>query len=398
MRFRFRAYKDFRTVNRGWVDAADAKGAAALLKDRGLVPVAISEDRSLIGAFTRDISRPSADDLVNFTRQLATMITAGLPITDSLSLLKAQSSRAFAPIVGGILVDIQAGVSLSSAMAKFPQVFSRVYVALVKAGEAAGVMENILKRLADTLERRREFMAKVKGAMIYPAIVISGMIAVMIIMVVVVIPKLTQVYAEFNAELPLATRIIQGVSTAFIRFWWLIFPALGAALIGLRLYIQKSTGRRQWDKFIYQVPLVGPLVEQVMLTEMTRTLSLLVGSGVSIVDALNIVAAAAGNVIVEAELKQIAKKVEKGLPVSASFAESATFPPMLAQMMAVGEETGKMDDVLSKLSTYYESLSEQRVKALTTAIEPIIIVILGLGVGFLVFAVVIPIYTITNQL
>lgn len=400
MKFKYSARDEKGLLSRGIIEAMDKSAVVGALRERKLMPIKIDAHKPLVD--TSDIltrfGRVGNEDVTNFTRQMSTMITAGLPITDALNLLQMQSSQQFSVVVSSILADVGAGVGLSDAMVKFPRVFSKVYIALVRAGEAAGVLEKILNRLADNMEKNREFGSKVKGAMIYPVIVLLGMIGVMIVMMVAVVPKLTTLYGEFGADLPLATRVVVGLSNFTINYWWLLIIIIAGSFFGLRALINKPEGRSWIDSWIYKVPVIGNLSQQIMLTEMTRTLALLVGAGISIVEALNIVSTALGNVVVESEMKRIARQVEKGFPVSVSFSESPIFPVMIGQMMAVGEETGKLDEVLAKLSLYYESESEQKVKGLTTAIEPLIIIVLAVGVGFLVFAIVVPIYDITNKL
>jgi len=399
MRFRYAARDGSGKMIRGTVDAVDAKSAAGVLKERKMLPISLDQDSKSINLanFTVKWGRISVSDMANFTRQLSTMITAGLPLTDSLSLLRMQSGPALSPVVSAILLDVQSGVSLSEAMGKHPQAFSKVFVSLVKAGEAAGVVETILNRLADNLEKSREFKAKVISAMIYPVIVLFGMVGVMMVMMIVVVPKLTEVYKQFNADLPIATKTVIAISDFMVHYWFLAGLGLVGLIFGAIAYLKTPMGRRWWDELVYKIPIVGPLSKQVMMTELTRTLALLVGAGVSVVEALNIVADALGNVIIESEIKLIAKRVEKGFPISISFSESGHFPPIAGQMIAVGEETGKLDDVLTKLSSYFESESEQKVKGLTAAIEPLIIILLGIGVGFLIFAIILPIYDITNK-
>ena len=399
MRFRYAARDGSGKMIRGTVDAVDAKSAAGVLKERKMLPISLDQDSKSINLanFTVKWGRISVSDMANFTRQLSTMITAGLPLTDSLSLLRMQSGPALSPVVSAILLDVQSGVSLSEAMGKHPQAFSKVFVSLVKAGEAAGVVETILNRLADNLEKSREFKAKVISAMIYPVIVLFGMVGVMMVMMIVVVPKLTEVYKQFNADLPIATKTVIAISDFMVHYWFLAGLGLVGLIVGAIAYLKTPMGRRWWDELVYKIPIVGPLSRQVMMTELTRTLALLVGAGVSVVEALNIVADALGNVIIESEIKLIAKRVEKGFPISISFSESGHFPPIAGQMIAVGEETGKLDDVLTKLSSYFESESEQKVKGLTAAIEPLIIILLGIGVGFLIFAIILPIYDITNK-
>ncbi|MEK7155002.1 MAG: type II secretion system F family protein [Patescibacteria group bacterium] len=399
MRFRYTAKDSLGKTIKGTVDAQDSKSAAGVLRDKKLLTISLGEDKGLldVSGFSLKFSRISVSDMANFTRQLSTMITAGLPLTDTLSLLRMQSGPALSPIVSAILLDVQSGVSLSEAMSKHPQAFSKVFVSLVKAGEAAGVVETILNRLADNLEKSREFKAKVISAMIYPVIVLLGMVGVMMVMMIVVVPKLTDVYKQFNADLPIATKTVIAISDFMVHYWFIAIFVVAGLVFGVVSYLRTPMGKRWWDDLVYKIPIVGPLSKQVMMTEMTRTLALLVGAGVSVVEALNIVADALGNVVIESEIKLIAKRVEKGFPISISFSESGHFPAITGQMIAVGEETGKLDDVLAKLSSYFESESEQKVKGLTAAIEPLIIILLGIGVGFLIFAIILPIYDITNK-
>jgi len=297
-----------------------------------------------------------------------------------------------------MLLDVQSGQPLSSAMSKYPKIFPKVYTALVKAAEAAGVMEQILNRLAENSEKAREFRGKVSGAMIYPVIILVAMVGIMILMMVVVVPKMTALYADFGAELPWSTKLLMATSDFMVHQWWLMIIIVAGLFFGGRYFLGTKKGRMQWDTFMYKIPVIGTLAKETMLTEITRTMSLLLGSGISVVEALNIVADASGNELVRLDLLRIAHQVEKGFPVSISFSESPIFPIVVGQMVAVGEETGKMDDVLAKLSHYFETGSEEKVKGLTTAIEPIILIVLAIGVGFLMFSIVMPIYSITNEI
>ena len=400
MKFSYSAHDGKGATIKGYMETSDKKQVTSLLFEHKLTPVSISEVQQSININTwlDKIKGVSLDEIATFTRQLATMLNAGLPLTDALNLLKLQSSSTvFSATISQILDDVSAGLALSVSMQKHPKIFSKVYVALIKAGESAGVMETVLNRLSDNLEKSRDFQSKVKGALIYPAIIFVGMIGVMILMMVVVVPKLTGLYKEFNADLPLPTKILMGVSDFMVNFWPLVLVLAVGGFFAGKSFLATPRGRRLWDEHIYSFPVVGNMLREIMLTDLTRTLSLLVGSGVSIVEGLNVVAEATGNVIAEEELRKIVKKVEKGFPLSVAFSESTSFLPIIGQMVAVGEETGKLDEVLSKLSKYFENSSEAGVKGLTTAIEPLIIILLGIGVGFLIFTVVMPIYNLTNQ-
>ncbi len=399
MRFRYKARDAHGLEVKGVIEAPDSKTAAAVLRGQKLMPILVAEQRMIfdLSVLRGKFGGTSMADLANFTRQLSIMITAGLPLTDALSLLRLQSGPALSSVVSAILLDVQSGVALSEAMAKHPQAFSKVYIALVRAGEAAGVMEKILSRLAENMEASREFSAKVKGAMVYPAIVLVGMLGVMVLMMVMVVPKLTALYTEFGTNLPAATKLIIGLSSFLTGFWWLIGVGVIGGIGVIGSYMKTPQGRRWRDDLIYRIPVVGELSRQVMLAEMTRTMALLIGAGISIVEALNIVSEALGNVIVETDMKKIARQVEKGFPVAVSFSQSPVFPPLIGQMVAVGEETGRMDEVMEKLSVYFASNSSEKVKGLTTAIEPLILIVLGVGVGFLIFSIIMPIYNLTSQ-
>lgn len=400
MRFKYSARDAKGGKSQGTIDAMDVKAAVASLREMGFLPINIVAEGQGLDLMNLSFGSKNASkkDVTNFTRQLATMITAGLPLTDALNLLKLQSAPAMASVVTSILADVQGGVALSESMARHPEVFSTIYVALIRAGEAAGVVETVLNRLAENMEKSREFTGKVKGAMVYPVIVLVGMVAVMVLMMVFVVPKITTLYGEFNAQLPWSTKLVIGVSNFLIKFWWLAGIMLAGLVAGVRFLLNSPEGRTWWDGIFYKIPIAGALAKNMMLTELTRTLSLLIGAGVAIVDALNISAGAVENVVTERAVKAIAKQVERGFPVSISFSESPIFPSILGQILAVGEETGKMDEVLIKLSHYFETDAEEKVKGLTSAIEPLIIIVLAVGVGFLMFAIIMPIYGITDKI
>lgn len=400
MKFKYTAKTLTGQTVKGRVEAVNIKAAAELIREQKMMPMGISQAGGGLGLgqITKSFGGVSGSEVANFTRQLSTMMTAGLPLTDALNLLKIQSPPAFSTIIAAILTDVQSGISLSAAMSKHPKAFSAVYVALVKAGESAGIMDKILSRLADTSEKSGEFRAQVIGAMIYPVIILLGMVGVMVIMMVAVVPKLTALYSDFGADLPIATKMIIWLSNAMTHYGIIMAIVVAVGVFLLRRYLATDKGKSQYGAILYKAPVIGALAEKVMLTELTRTLALLMSAGISIVEALNIVSDAIDNVNVKKEVKQIAKRVEKGYPVSISFTESGMFPPLLGQMMAVGEETGKMDDVLTRLSVFYESESGEKIKGLTTAIEPIILIVLAVGVGFLMYAIIMPIYGITNKI
>lgn len=384
---------------KGEVEASTEQTAARLVREKGFVVLSIKQNFENPLSFIKKLKdKITPSDVATFTRQFATMVNAGLPITEALLILRAQSKSSMGRVVSQVLADIEGGEPLSKAFAKHPKVFTPTYIALTKSGEVGGVLDNVLGRLADDLEKQQEFKGKVKGALIYPAIIVTGMIGVAFVMMIFVIPKLTSLYDEFNAELPLPTLILIGISNMVIKFWPITLALVIFGIYGFKAYRDTSTGRRKIDELIFKIPIIGDLQRQVVLTELTRTLSLMVGAGVSILEGLSITSQVVSNRVISDALKNVSKQVEKGLPVSFSFAKHPeAFPFILSQMVAVGEETGKMEEVLNKVSHVFEVESDQKVKALTAAVEPVVMVLLGLGVGFLVIAIILPIYNLTSQ-
>ena len=401
-RYRYKAKNRNGEVVAGEVEASSALLAAKLVRQKGLVVfslIPLSQNPLDLIAKLRD--RITFGDLTVFTRQLATMINAGLPLTEALLILRSQSKASLQKVVGQVLADVEGGLALSSAMAKHPKIFTASYVALVRSGELGGLLDEVLVRLADNMEKEQEFRGKVRGALIYPAIIVVGMFIVGFIMMIFVIPRLLSLYTEFGAriELPLPTRVLIFVSGILTKFWPIFLILAGAAVYGYQVYRKTPKGRRKTDELLFKIPIWGELQRQVVLTELTRTMSLMVGAGVSILEGLTISAEVVSNTVMSDALKDVAKQVEKGFPVAYSFAKHPeAFPFLLSQMISVGEETGKMDEVLSKVSHIFEVESDQKVKALTSAIEPVIMIFLGVGVGFLVVAIILPIYNLTTQL
>jgi type IV pilus assembly protein PilC len=398
--FQYKArVSDGKIVN-GLVEAPDQSAAARLLHEKQLFVITLTQSTNQLdfAKFLERFQRAGFTDTVNFTRQLATMVVAGLSLPEALTILRGQTtSKVFAAMLQDVEHQIVGGGSLADALAKYPAYFPTTYIALVRAGESSGTLDQVMTRLADIMESQREFRGKVSGAMIYPAIIMVGMTGVVFVMMTVVVPKLTDLYKDFNIELPLSTRLLMSMSSFFVHYWWLMI--LG--IIGLvAAYIQwKKTpeGELIIDTVMLKIPLFGELQKKIMLVEFTRTLGMLIASGIHILDGLRILKASLANVVFRNAITEIAKKVEKGFPLGDTFSQYEVFPPIVSQMMKVGEETGRLDDTLTKLSTYFASESERLVKGLTTAIEPIIMVVLGVGVGFIVISVITPIYNLTSQ-
>jgi len=383
----------------GTVEATSVEHAARILRSRNLIPLEIHRKEGFsLSSLLRRWRGVSEEEKTIFTRQLATMVAAGLPLARALEVLVVQARNPrFKEVLLGCLHDVQAGASLSSSLAK-EGVFSPVYISLLKAGEASGALDRILLRLAETKEKQRRLSRKVKGALIYPAIVVAGVIVVFIIMMVFVIPKLVGIYEDVGAQLPLPTRIMIGLSDLVNAYWWaglLLFGLLSLAVWYLR---RSDYGRYELASLTLRLPVFGHIVRQSQLAELSRTLALLVSSGVPILQSLDIVRGAVSNILYGEAIERAAVLVEKGAPLSAAFKNDPLFPPAVGQMVGVGEETGKVDEVLFKIAQIFEDEVDQTVKNLTTAMEPLIIVLLGVMVGFLILSVILPIYSLTSQL
>lgn len=387
---------------KGVLDVADKAGVLESIKINGLIPLSINMERKGIFSevYKNIFTKIGLKQVANFTRQLSTMLTSGLALTDALSLLRNQFDRTglMFEIIDSALSTVQGGHSLGEALDKYQKVFGEAYIASVNAGEEGGVLEEILSKLADSLEKEEEFNSKVKGAMIYPVIVIIAMIIVAIIMMVFVIPKLLGLYADFGSKLPASTQMLMTMSTFTQRFWFLI-PIVGVGFyMFFKVGTQNEKMRLRIDTYKLKIPILGPLVKKNILASTMRTLSMLLSAGLALVEALRIVAKVAGNELYNQSLLHIAERVQKGFNISSSFEESGIYPPIVNQMVATGEATGKLDEVLMRVSEYFATEAEQSVKSLTAAIEPLIMIVLGIGVGFLVIAVIMPIYNLTSSM
>ncbi len=398
MRLRYKAVSQDGKKIRGFVEAKEIKDAAYYLRQRNLIPIQISKETEfLLFKKIPGVGRVKSKDVILFTRQLSSMLTSGLTLIKALEILKDQTSNKFIQeTIGGILLDLQEGKPFSESLSKYPDIFSPVYVSLVKAGESSGLLDKIFLRLATNLEKQRKLRNTVKGALMYPAVVITLMIAVIFILMVFVIPQLSELYESLSIELPFITRVVVGASSAVGKIWPLIIGLVFIILYAFLRWKRTPKGKETYDKNILKLPLFGKIIRQTILTEFSRTFSLLVGTGTLIVDALVQSSEITGNLVYEKAIKEISKRVEKGVPLGEAMSYYSIFPPLLVQLVKSGEETGKIDENLLKSSEYFEEEVNQAVKTLTTAMEPFIMIVLGIGVGFLVFSVITPIYSLLS--
>lgn len=384
--------------HQGSVQSPELHSAASILRKRGLIVISLKPKEAPAGKFlNKFLNRVSFSELVVITRQLATMVSSGLVLSDAIDILyEQQSNKTLKKALEEISQDIKGGLTLAQALGKYPNIFPRLYVNLVKSGEASGKLDQVLLQMADGLEKQREFQAKVKGAMIYPAVVLGMMIVVVIIMMVFVIPKLITLYQQSTIELPLPTKILIATSNLFVQFWWLGLTLLIVIITFFNRWNKTEEGKFFIGKMLLRMPLAGKIITNVTLTNFNRTFGLLTSAGIPLLESIGIVSDLTDNPVFKKSLKEAYNGVERGLPFS-SFLTGDVFPKIVGQMVNVGEETGKVDEIFFKLADYFESESDHMIKNLTVAIEPIVLIILGIGVAFLVISIILPIYKLTTS-
>ena len=383
----------------GVIEAPNPSSAGDLLRERRYTVISLTEKKAgVLADILKRFRGVSMREKTMFARQLATMISAGVPLADALEILRSQTeSERMGEVLAGMLGDIQGGTSLSKSMAKYPDVFTRVMVALVQAGEASGKLDQLLSQLADHMEKERDFQGKTRGALIYPAIIALAMGAVFLVMIFFVVPSLTDLYTEIGVELPLMTRILIGISQLFTGGWIFMLILLGGGGYAFYRYSHSGKGKYQLAELAFRFPVFGKLAKESELARFTRTLGILLGAGVPINQALETVAAAMGNILYRDAILAAGEQVVRGVPLSVPIRADPNFPPLLSQMIAVGEETGKLDEVLLKVAVFFENQAEESVKNLSAALEPLIMIVLGVMVGLLVLSIITPIYNLTTQ-
>ncbi len=386
---------------RGIIEAKDPNEAADYLKKRQMVPVKIAAGsqvnlEELLPFLKR---KPKKSEVVFFTRQMASMLTSGLTLMQALDVLKDQvQDQKMSEVVQGIISSIEDGKQFSIALERYPDVFSGIYVALIRAAESSGLLDKVLLRLADNLEKEEKLKGTIRGALLYPIMVVLMMIAVVVIMMIFVIPQLSVLYQNLNIPLPLPTQIVVGASNFVVKAWWLIIGILVILLYYFRKWHKTEVGKRVVDTFILQLPIFGKLISESVMVEFTRTFGLLVSTGTLVVDSLIKSADVVGNVKYKSAILLVSKRVEKGIAIGDAMEASDIFPPIVVEMAKIGEQTGKLDESMSRVSEYYEREVEQTVKTLTTAMEPIIMIILAIGVGFLIISIITPIYSLISSI
>jgi len=384
-------------LQKGTLESGSRGQVVDLLHTRGLVVVNVESETGFdFSRFTEiNIGGVPLDEKVVFMRQLATMVGAGLPLIQSLEILASQAQNAaFKRALKEVVSSVEGGAGLADSFEKQEGVFDNITINLIRAGEESGNLEEIFLRLANQMESNRDFRAKVKGAMIYPVMIILAIILVVVLLLLFMVPQMTELYSEFDAKLPLPTQLLVWASDLIVNWWWLL-GAIVVILVGSFISYRRSpAGREVTDRMILGLPVFGKLTKDTETAEFARTLEMLIRSGIPIVDALEIVSASLGNVVYSKAIERTARAVEKGVPMSKPIREEEHFPLIVSQMIAVGEETGKIGEILEKIAKYFTEEVNHTVNNLTRLMEPFILLLMGGVIGFIAVAVYMPIYNI----
>jgi type IV pilus assembly protein PilC len=385
---------------RGEVDAESKQAVSDQLKARGLIVLDIAAKRSSKEINIEFLQRVKARDITVMTRQLSTMISSGMPILRALHVLEDQTeSKLLKQTLVDVRKDVEAGLPLSDSIERHPKVFNPLYVAMVRSGETGGLLESALLRIADQLEAEDALRRQVRAAMVYPAVIISFALLVLLALVAFVVPVFEKVFKQFGGNLPAITRVTVGASHFLTGYWYICIILAVAAVVAFARWKKSSRGRPQWDALRLRIPLrIGDVVQKVALARWSRTFSALISAGVPMLQAIDITGKTAGNAVVERAMDGVVTSVKNGGRIADPLKESPVFPAMVVHMIGVGEETGALDTMLAKVADFYEDEVNAAVKALTSILEPAMIVIVGGIVGFIVISMYMPLFKVYDQI
>jgi type IV pilus assembly protein PilC len=387
-------------IQTGELTLENQEEALSALRKRRIIISSVREKKGDVKFTMPSLGAPvSTRDLAIFTRQFATMINAGLPLVQCLDILSKQTEKeVFRSVIAQVMRDVEAGTTLAEALGKkeHSKVFDELFVNMVEAGEAGGILDNILQRLATYIEKAEALKRKIKGAMVYPAVVLSVAVLATSFMLIFIIPTFARMFTGFGAELPLPTKIVMGLSSFLRAYWWAIIMTIIAIVVGLQRYYVTEKGHLQIDTFLLKVPVLGDVLRKGAVARFTRTLATLISSGVPILNGLEITARTSGNRVIQNAIMAARASIREGETISAPLRSSTVFPPMVVQMISVGEETGALDDMLSRIADFYDDEVDTAVDSLTSLIEPIMIVVMGTIVGGMVVAMYLPMFKLIN--
>lgn len=378
----------------GEINAPDLSAAREALRVRGLLAVELSQREAEGASPALAVKKIKPKSLQIFSRQFATMIEAGLNVVTALVILEDQTEdKKLAMVIGDLRSDVEGGLLLSEAMARHPRVFSRLFISMVEAGEAAGILDVVLDRVAYQIEKETKIKRRVKGAMMYPLMVMSFATLVLIGMLLFLVPVFVGIFAQLGGDLPMLTQIVVTVSDFLRARFYIVFPVAGLLIWGLLRAKKTEKGRRIWDKMRIRAPAgIGKVIIKIGMARFSRTLSTLVAAGVDIIRSLEITGSTAGNSLIEDATNLVKERVTQGVPIAVPLAEAEIFPPMVAHMVRVGEETGELEKMLSKIADFYEDEVDAAIASLTSIIEPLMMIAVGIVVGIIIISMYLPMF------
>ena len=400
--FKYRARTPDGKIQAGLIEAENEEQAQLAIEDRGM-ELLVLEVQKFAGIGRTNINLPflnriTQKDIVVAVRSLAVMVSAAVPLPEAIRNIARQSSNPrMQKVMLSVASEVESGARLSDAFENHSDVFSQFFINMIRSGETSGQLADVLEYLADQQEKDFDLMSKFKGAMIYPAFIIGAMIIVGFVMMTFVVPKLVQVLQEAGAELPISTRMLIFVSNVFVNYWWLIIGVVVAGAIGFKFWVKTPSGRYQFDWILMHIPIFGKLFQEIYVVRFTRSLATLIKGGVDLVEALQIVAHVVGNEVWKIMVFETIQEVNDGNSIVTAFQRYKVVPTMMTQMMSIGEGTGRTQDILNRVSDFYAREIDNMIGNLTKLIEPLVLIVLGLGVGVMVSAIMIPLYTLSGS-
>ncbi len=404
MRFLFKARAQDGAIREGIVEALDRSAAIAVLQKEGLIPISVQKERKsglrILDSLQRTWEGLSQKELSAFFRELATLIHAKVPIVQALRAIQEQADNKYLRfIIKDVAADVEDGVPLSDALAKYPDAFSPLVISVIKSGEVSGNLQNTIMFIADNLEKSYQLASRIRSALFYPAFVVVAAGVIGFLTVTFILPRLTQVIKDFDIpDIPWYTSVVMAVGDFMSRYWWAVLIVLVAVIGGFLYYIKTDDGRREWDRIKLRLPVFGRLFRMIYVARFAQNFSLLMRGGIPIVRALHITADVVGNGVYRAIILRAADEVKSGGAISTAFAQAEEIPSMVTRMVKIGEDTGKIDETLKSVSDFYEEEIGVMTRNLTTMLEPILIVVLGIGVAILVVSILLPIYNIAGSI
>ncbi len=385
-------------MQKGSFEAVDKEAVIEALRKKKMTVISVKEEKASLSKYIQDFGYVTSTEKVMFSKELSTMVGAGIPIAQAVHILGEQNTNnKMKKAISEIGQDIEGGLSLSSAMNKHPQIFSPLYINMVRAGEVGGILDETLEKMADEIEKEHELIASIRGAMIYPSVILTALIGVVVYLLIKIIPQISAVFTELGSELPASTRFLLFLSDS-VRSYGIIIGVVFVAFIFAAVSALRKNKklRYSWHLFLVKMPVFGKLMKKVNITRFTRTLGSLLSSGVAVLEAIDISSGVLKNEVFKKEIREAAIKIKDGSTIAEPLKTSKVFPAMVPQMIAVGEDTGTLDKILLKLTGFYQKEVDHTIKNLSSLLEPIMMIVIGIGVGFVIVSIITPIYTMTT--